>query len=142
MKSKNLIVGLTCILGLASHAIANEVDKLNGALISIEADAIYFALNVDEQPLRSPRTQLKYQKSVGGLTCIKLNDTRSGDKFSCSVSESQVDAAAIYAALDVEEKPLPAIRTKLKNKKSVGKLSCIKINDFRTGDSFGCSISL
>lgn len=112
------------------------------AFASTGAESIYNALNVQEEAMSAPRTQLKYQKSVGGLTCIKINDIRSGDSFSCSLTLSQADTVAIYSALNVEEGTLPAVRTELKYKKSVGGLSCVKTNHIAKGDSVDCSLSL
>lgn len=111
------------------------------AFASSGAEAVYSALDVAEQALSAPRTQLKYEKAVGGLSCIKLDDIRSGTSFSCSLNVASADQGAIYSALKVEETTLPAVRTELKYQKSVGSLSCIKTNHIRQGDSFNCSVS-
>lgn len=114
----------------------------SSAFASTGAEAIYKALNIQEQALMADRTQLKYQKSVEGLMCIKLNDIRTGDSFSCFLTLSKIDTAAIYSALNVEEEVLPADRTELKYQKSIGGLSCIKTNHIMSGDFVNCTLSL
>lgn len=111
------------------------------AFASTGAEAIYNSLNVQEESMSAPRTQFKNQKSVGGLTCIKINEIISGDTFTCSLTLSKTDSAAIYSALNVQESTLPAARIELKYKKSIGSLSCVKTNHIATGDSVECSLS-
>ena len=112
------------------------------AFASTEAEAIYNALNVKEEPQQADRTRLKYKKSVGGLDCFKVNHIRTGDSFSCSLTISKVDTAAIYSVFKIEEEILPAKRTEIIYQKSVGGLTCVKTNHIYRGDSFDCSLSL
>lgn len=105
------------------------------------AQDLYNAIDVEAEVLAAPRTELKLQKKVGGLTCIKTNHIVSGDKYKCEIDFAALDSSAIYNVLNVEEEPLPALRIQLKYKKESGSLSCVKVNDIRSGDSFTCVLN-
>lgn len=112
------------------------------AFASTGAESIYNTLNVQEVALPAQRTQLKYQKSVGGLVCVKVNEILLGNSYSCNLTLSQVKTIEIYSALNVEEGILPAVRTESKYQKSVTGLSCVKTNHIVLGVSVDCSFSL
>jgi hypothetical protein len=77
--------GLTC----SKYDSNNHEDDISYncmiAISLINAEAVYSALNIEEKPLTADRTQLKYEKSVGGISCVKTNNIRMGESFSCSV---------------------------------------------------------
>jgi hypothetical protein len=70
----------------ACHNGSKNWPACAGGIISKKVDnskLIYQALNVEEKALAAPRTQMKLEKSVGGLTCIKVNEIRKGNSYSC-----------------------------------------------------------
>ena len=126
---KKIVLGLAILSSFSSIA---SVDKI----------LIYNALGVKEEPMVAPRTQLRYEKSIGGLSCIKVNDISSdGETVSCTLNISEIDSAAIYDALDVEEVPMAAPRTQLRYQKSIGRLSCILVNDITSGNDIDCTLT-
>ncbi len=122
-----------------------KLSMLVGVLFSMNVLAsqeIYNALSIEEDSLLTARTERKLQKSIGGISCIKVNHVVRGDSFSCEIDASLLDSSLLYNNLEVEEKSLPAQRTQLKYEKRVGKLSCVKVNTILKGDSFNCKIKL
>jgi len=107
---------------------------------AVNAEAIYNALNVQEEMQPAPRTQSVTTKSVGGLICTKTDDIRFGVSFSCGLVGFGVDDQEIYTALNVPEQSLPAVRTELRYEKAIGGLSCVRINVIQKGDVFHCSL--
>lgn len=103
---------------------------------------LYSALETEEKALPAPKTQLKYEKSVGGLICVRVRDVWNGEQFACHLAFSRVDSAAIYEALNVEEVALPAFRTEFKYLKEVGGLRCLRTRHILRGESIDCSLSL
>lgn len=49
----------------------------------IDSAKIYKALVAVERSLAAPRTELRYEKKAGGLSCLKVNSIQSRNSFSC-----------------------------------------------------------
>lgn len=111
-------------------------------VLSHGSEVLYSALDVEEKIVHTKRTTLKYEKTVGGLTCIKTNVIRQGDNFNCSFTLNAYDSEALYNALDVEETPVSADRMTLIYQKFAAPLTCTKTNVIQEGDSFSCSLSI
>lgn len=133
VKQKEIIMKkvLFAIILLASGAAA----------ASSGAESIYNALNVKEKKVEAALAQMVNDKSVGGLSCVEINLAINEAKYACTLNAKNVDEMAIYSALNVEEKILPAARTELSYEKSVGGLTCVKTNHILNGDSVKCSLS-
>lgn len=107
--------------------------------LSVASDEeIYNALSVRETALNANRMEMKYEKSVGGLTCVRTNSNLSGDNYACSFS--QVNGLAIYSALNVPEESVAAARIDAVERKTVGRLVCTKTSNMLNGDSADCSM--
>lgn len=89
-KSQKSVGGVTCV---------KEYSYSKGTKFSCDLDLgtfdsakVYKALNTSERSVAAPRTELRYAKVAGNLTCFKTNRIQGGDKFNCKLStESIVD---------------------------------------------------
>lgn len=108
---------------------------------ALASQETYHALDVTEESLPAVRSELKFQKSVGGIRCFKTSHIRSGVSYKCEADASSLESEAIYNALDVQEEILFTSRTILKFRKSVGNINCTKIIDMRADKSFSCTIN-
>lgn len=111
----------------------------SSAFASQDSRALYEALNVQEEPLSAPRTTMTFQKSVGGLTCVKVDIiTEDQSNYMCAMNFARANTRAIYEALDVQVTTLDAVRTELKFQKSAGGVTCLKTVHVLHGDTYQC----
>lgn len=107
---------------------------------AIASEGIYSALNIQEKAMSAKRTELKFQKSIGGLTCIRVNHISIGDSFSCSIQLESANSEQIYEALNIEPIPMAANRLTLKYRKDVANLSCVKTSVLHQDDNYICTL--
>lgn len=104
------------------------------------SESIYYALDTQEIPLAASRTELRYQKSVGGITCLKVDSVTSGRVYSCEIDIKNFHSKEIYNALSIEPMAMPSNRMELKYKKSVGGLVCLKTIKVSKEELCDCSL--
>jgi hypothetical protein len=109
---------LTVVLSFEVRAFAGT--SVEGAV----AEHVYSALNVSEEPL----TDFITFKAVGGLVCLNTQDSSSHARsFKCT-TQSPLNSAAIYAALNVyETTPYPESCGIATLVKSVDGFECAKV---------------
>jgi hypothetical protein len=90
----------------------------------VVAERVYLALNVSAQPL----TDFITIKAIGGLVCLNTQDSSTLDRtFKCTM-QAPLNAAAIYAALNVyETTPYPESCGIMTLVKSVDGFECAKV---------------
>ncbi len=119
---KNLIIALLTLTSLTAFA----------------SEELYTALNVEETAVAAPRTELVFQKAVGGITCKKTVLQTEEIKFDCDVDTKLLSSAKIYTALAVEEVAQPSTRLLLKYKKNSGAVTCEKVSSLAAKSKYSC----
>lgn len=117
-----------------------SVERSETSSVPYDAESLYRALSVKEKGERVTRYKNRYEKEVGGLECIKNEDTRE-TTYSCRLNLESLDKAKIYEALNAEESPRAAERTIHRTAKSVGGIECIKDDHIRDGVSVTCRLN-
>jgi len=107
-------------------------------LNAFASEELYTALNVEETAVDAPRTELVYQKAVGGITCKKTVLLTEEIKFACEVDTKALNSAKIYASLAVEEVALPSNRLILKFSKTSGAVTCEKVSKLGSKNRYSC----
>ena len=102
------------------------------------SEELYTSLNVEETAVEAPRTELVFQKAVGGITCRKTVLLTEEIKYACEVETKKLNSAKIYASLAVEEVPQPSTRLLLKFKKNSGAVTCEKVSTLATKSRYSC----
>ena len=110
---------------------------------ALASEEIYNALDVEEKPLSAPRIELKYQKMVGGIICVKRNHMLEGISFACTVSMDLFNSEEVYNALNVRETSVPAA-TFTDYVKSVDNLTCTRSVYYmpNRSEEFSCHLDI
>lgn len=61
---------------------------------ALDSEKIYKSLKASERSLAAPRIELKYEKAVGSLSCVKTSKIQSGVEFNCKLKTVSVKASA------------------------------------------------
>lgn len=102
---------------------------------------IYNKLDVEEDIIPSEKIKLVTEKSVGGLTCTKVNHIVYGVSASCKLNLEKADSSAIYDALEVTEVPLHSSETKITYQKTASELDCVKTDNIVGIDFIRCKLT-
>lgn len=76
---------------IGGDVLGSDSTECSLAFSELNESQIYYSLNIEEQKMPALPAQLKHQKAISGLTCVKTNkiiggDAIGGDKINCSFS--------------------------------------------------------
>ncbi len=130
---KTAIVFLALLTSSSTMACKNFHETL-------AAYKLFKALPIIEQPVVAPMSEVRYQKAVSGIECIRSKHITTGDTYNCHVDLDEINHEEIYYLLDSEELAVREPKSELKFRKEAGMLKCDKIKGMRLGEKYKCWI--
>jgi len=82
LKSEKQVGGILCV---KTRHTSHEEYTCDVDLDNFNSEQVYQALHVEEVPLAAARIELRYEKSSGNLTCLKIDNIRDGISYHCKL---------------------------------------------------------